>query len=226
MLEAEAVRIREILVAQGAPSPLLNVGASTLHFRTAVQPHIERELFGPLASEGVEIVHSDLKAGEGIDIVGDILDRSTADSLRVRRFRALICANLLEHVRDPAAAAAACEAVVGPGGLILATAPSSYPYHADPIDTGFRPTPATLAALFARSVPLQLNEVEGGTYADEIAARGSTVPRQLALTMLFALIAFAWPKSFRARTHRWFWYRRPFRVAIALVEVGPAARHG
>ena len=90
--------------------------------------------------------------------------RRCAPTSRRGASAALLIANLLEHVRDRAAVAAACEEIVGPGGLILATVPSSFPYHADPIDTGYRPSPGELAAAFPGSAPLLAEEVTGRTY--------------------------------------------------------------
>jgi hypothetical protein len=219
MFDREAARLCEILLGQRAVSPLLNLGSSTREFREIAKPHIHRELFGPLEAAGVEIVHSDLKQADGVDLAGDVLDPAIRAGLRARGFKALLCSNLLEHVEDRAAVAAACEEIVGPGGLILATVPCSFPYHADPIDTGYRPSPAELAAAFAGSKPQLTEELTGRTYAEDMKVRGSSLGREIALTLGFALIAFARPKSFRARAHRWLWYRRPYRVSIALVEV-------
>ena len=219
MLPGEAIRIRETLLAREGISPLLNLGSSTRHFREVAQPHVERELFGPLRAAGVAIVHGDLKAAVGVDHAGDILDPAVRRDLAARGFKCLLLSNLLEHVRDRAAVTAACEEIVGPGGLILATVPSSYPYHADPIDTLYRPAPAELAALFTGSRALIAEEVVGGTYRDELKGRGVRAPVELARTFLWALIALARPKSFAARAHRWFWYSRPHRVAVALVRV-------
>ena len=223
MFEAEAIRLREILLAQGEVSPLLNIGSSTRAFREQAKPHIERELFAPLRAAGVAVFHSDLKQADGVDLAGDILDPAVRAALKARGFRTLLIANMLEHVRDRGAVTAACEEVVGPGGLILATVPSSFPYHADPVDTGYRPRPEELATAFAGSGRLLAEEVEGRTYKEEIAARGSSVWRELGRTLGFALIGFARPKSLRARLSRWRWYRRPFAVSLALLRVrGPA----
>jgi hypothetical protein len=219
MFDTEAARLREILLGGRAVSPLLNLGSSTAAFRETAKPHIQRELFAPLAAAGIAIVHSDLKRAAGVDLAGDILDPAVLAELKARGFKCVLLANLLEHVRDPGAVAAACEEIVGPGGLILATVPSSFPFHADPIDTGFRPSPVELAALFGRSAPLLLEEVAGRTYAEDIEARGSTVRKELGRTLLAASIAFARPKSFAARADRWRWYRRPYRVSVALLEV-------
>jgi SAM-dependent methyltransferase len=219
MFEAEAIRLREILLAEGEISPLLNLGSSTRAFREQAKPHIEREFFAPLRAAGVEIVHSDLKQAEGVDLAGDIMDPAMRAELKGRGFRTLLIANMLEHVRDRAAVTAACEEIVGPGGLILVTVPSSFPYHADPIDTGYRPRPEALAAAFRGSEALLVEEVAGRTWREEIAARGSSVWRELVKTLGFGLISFARPRSFRARLSRWRWYRRPYAVALALVRV-------
>lgn len=219
MFDREAARLREILLGQRAVSPLLNLGSSTRAFREVTKPHIDRELFAPLAAAGVQVFHSDLKQADGVDLVGDIVDPDVKAALAARGFRSLLCSNLLEHVRDRAAVAAACEDIVGPGGLILATVPSSFPYHADPIDTGFRPTPVELAGLFARSETLLAEELVGLTYRQDMEARGASLAGEIGRTLGFALIAPVRPKSFRARAHRWLWYAKAYRVSIALVRV-------
>ena len=204
--------MREILLGQRAVSPLLNLGSSTRAFREVAKPHIQRELFGPLAAAGVQVFHSDLKQADGVDLAGDILDPAVHGDLKARGFSCLLCSNLLEHVRDRAAVAAACEEIVGPGGLILATVPSSYPYHADPIDTGFRPAPAELAGLFRRK-RAAARRGDGGPDLCRGPEGARLVARQgdRRIPCGFALIVFARPKSFAARAHRWLWYRRPYK---------------
>ena len=223
MREAEAIRLREILLARGAISPLLNLGSSNRGFRETDKPHIEAQLFGPLRGADVAVVHSDLKHGDGVDVSGDVLDPAVADRLTAMQFRCVLLSNMLEHVADRAAVAAACERIVGPGGLILATVPSSFPYHADPIDTGYRPSPVELARLFTRSHPLLAEELAGPTYEEQIAERNSSICREAASTLLSALAFPLRPKSARSRLHRWRWLRQPYRVSIVLLEVGKAA---
>jgi hypothetical protein len=219
VFQAEAVRLRRILLDLEGISPLLNLGSSTGHFRAVIKPHIERELFAPLREGGVGLVHCDLKKDEGVDVAGDILDPEVRRRLKERGFKCVLLSNLLEHVRDREAVTAACEEIVGPGGFILATVPSSCPYHADPIDTYYRPSPAELAAAFRRSEPLLLEEVEGVTYAEELKRRGLTAGGEFMRTILWALICFVRPRSAVARLHRWLWFSKPRRVAIALLRV-------
>jgi SAM-dependent methyltransferase len=219
VFQAEAIRLRRILLDLEGVSPLLNLGSSTGHFRKVIKPHIERELFAPLREAGVQVVHSDLKEDEGVDFAGDILDPEVMHRLKGMGFKCILLSNVLEHVRNREAVTAACEEIVGPGGFILATVPSSCPYHADPIDTYYRPSPAELAGAFGKSDPLLAEEVAGLTYAEDLKARGLTVAGELMRTALWALIFFVRPRSAAARLHRWRWYSRPRRVAIALLAV-------
>jgi hypothetical protein len=219
VFQAEAARLRDILLGRQDVSPLLNLGSSTRHFREVVKPHIEEELFRPLREAGVKVVHSDLKNSEGVEVAGDFLDPAVRRRLQAMGFRSVLLSNLLEHVTDRQAVASACEEIVGSGGLILATVPSSCPYHADPIDTYFRPSPAELAKLFGRSEPLLLEEVEGLTYAEDLKRRGLRVAGELARTLLWTLIFFVRPRSAAARLHRWLWFSKRRRVAIALLAV-------
>jgi hypothetical protein len=223
VFHAEAIRLRGIVLDLRGNSPLLNLGSSTRHFREIIQPHIEKELFGPLREAGVKVVHCDLKEAEGVDFAGDILDPEVIRRLKTEGFKCILLSNLLEHVRDREAVAVACEEIVGPGGFILATVPSSYPYHADPIDTYYRPSPAELAKTFRNSELLIGEEVEESTYAEELKARGISVGGELLRTVLWALIFLVRPRSAAARLHRWRWYSKPRGVAIALLAVRPSA---
>lgn len=219
MFERESIRLRDILLARRDVSPLLNLGSADARTREEIKPHIERELFAPLRAAGIEIVHADLRPAPGVDVAGDIRDPEVQARLGAGRFGCVLIANMLEHVRDRAMIAAICETLARPGGLILATVPSSFPYHADPLDTGYRPGPHALAAEFLGSEPLLTEEIEGDTYRAQLAARGESVAGALLRTAL-AVLAFPFrPKTARARLSRWRWLDRPYRVAVALVRV-------
>jgi SAM-dependent methyltransferase len=125
-------------------SRLLDIGSSTLEFRTVVQPHIERHVFAPLRAQGVAVSHLDARNGVGVDIVTDI---TTLDGVRAEGFDAAICTSLLEHVENREHTVHNICRVLAPGGVLLLTVPLRYPLHFDPIDTGFRPTPEELSEL-------------------------------------------------------------------------------
>ena len=125
-------------------SRLLDIGSSTLEFRTVVQPHIERHVFAPLRAQGVVVSHLDAREAPGVDIVTDI---TTLDGVSAGGFDAAICTSLLEHVENREHTVSNICRVLAPGGVLLLTVPQRYPLHFDPIDTGFRPTPEELSAL-------------------------------------------------------------------------------
>lgn len=194
-------------------SPLVNLGSSTAEFRERRQPHIDRELFAPLRAAGVEVIHADLKDAPGVDVAGDLFDPAVQARLRARGPRAILTSNLLEHVRGPATFAAAMRALVGPGALIVATVPRSYPYHADPIDTGYRPSPAELAALFPEAVLERGEEVVDATYLDDLRRWG---PRRAARALLGALAPRG--EAGRARRDALRWLARPFTTSCVVLR--------
>ena len=75
MRPEEAAYIRDVLAdfPAEAISPMLEIGSSTLAFRTIDKPHIDRDIHEPLKRRGVRIVTTDLLA-EGVEIVGDVFD--------------------------------------------------------------------------------------------------------------------------------------------------------
>ena len=83
------------------------------------------ERYKPLFSD-VVYKSFDYDPNTGADVVGDIhaipLSDDTVD--------AIICASVLEHVRDPLRAMAELKRILKPGGKIFLYVPSIYPYHA------------------------------------------------------------------------------------------------
>lgn len=142
---------------------MLNVGSSTLDFRTKDQPYIDEKIFKPLRSRQIKILNLDLKKDEGVDINGDLLDTQFQKKLADYRFSSAICSNLLEHVRSPDKFCRAIVDVVKPGAIIVVTVPYRYPYHKDPIDTLFRPTTQQLAAMFPGTKVLLEEYVKSNT---------------------------------------------------------------
>jgi hypothetical protein len=183
MLEAEASWLRRALTAYPVErlSPLLNLGSSDLHFRETVQPWIEREVFAPLRQRGVAVTHVDQRDGPGIDLRMDLADPGDLTRLRQHAARAVLCCNLLEHVTRPEVLAGNCLELLDSGGLVFVTVPFNYPYHRDPIDTMYRPSPEKLANLFPDArvrEGLILNA--GISYRDELRRRPALLLRHLA----------------------------------------------
>jgi hypothetical protein len=149
LLQPEARWLRDRLeTLQPSDGPVLNVGSASAQFRSEVQPWIDAQVFAPLRARGLRVVHQDLQAAEGVDLVGDLLSIDAVQAARQLGVRSVICSNVLEHVPDPRAFALGLLALTGQGGRLLITVPHTFPYHPDPIDTLFRPTLDELHQLF------------------------------------------------------------------------------
>lgn len=145
-------------------SPLLNIGSSTSAFRQSEQPWIEERVFRPLHVRGVRVLHCDIKAAPGVDLVGDVCNPEYLEELRGIGFKSVICSNLLEHITDPRRVCKAIEDLVARGGYIFVTVPRRYPYHPDPIDTRYRPSPMELVDLFQCCAVGSTEIVDCGTH--------------------------------------------------------------
>ena len=220
--EAQAITswVRELDLARGAVC--LNVGSSTGEFRTKRQPHIDALMVRPLEEQGLKIVHCDMKAADGVDEVGDLLDENFRARLRAYHADLMICSNLLEHLTDPAGFAKACGDLLRPGGYGLFTVPLSYPYHPDPIDTGLRLKPDELAALLPGWEVVKAEQIAAGSHLTDLRDSGQGLKR-LASQLARTALPFYRPRQWKGIAHRLLWLFRPYRQSMVLLRK-PAAR--
>ncbi|MEE4254750.1 MAG: hypothetical protein V2I50_11985, partial [Desulfuromusa sp.] len=166
MMVCEALWFEELLPSFSVEelSPLVNIGSSTRAFREVEKPHIYRHVFRLLQEMGVQVIHSDIKQADGVDVVGNIFNDEALQTLKDLNPKALICGNMFEHIEDRQLLADRLMEVLPEGGLFFVTAPNSYHHHADPIDTMYRPSPEELALLFPGQEILQTELLTGGNY--------------------------------------------------------------
>ncbi len=217
MFEAEARWLCRTLDAFAPErlSPLLNLGSSTESVRKTVQPWIEAELFCPLRARGIETVHVDMREGAGVDIRADLTDPTDLCRLRALRPKALLCCNLLEHVADRGRLAGHCLDLLPEGGLAFVTVPFSYPYHRDPIDTMYRPSPAELARLFSNARLLDGTILGAGmSYRDDVRARPWILLRHVARFPAPFLSFARWKRSMT----KLYWLAAEYRITCAVFE--------
>lgn len=212
MRQEEAQWIAGYLASAGDISPLIELGSSTRHFRTVVKPHIDKYLHAPLRLRGIRVIHTDIKAADGVDVSGNIYESAVRDKLKDVRARAVLCCNIFEHVTDRAAFAAICDDILVPGGTLVVSVPYSYPIHLDPIDNYFRPTPAEIAALFSGYQMIDQAIVTSGSYRDEFELPEAL--RAIAKSLI-------WRGGFQGmknRLHRFLWLFRRYRISVAVLR--------
>jgi hypothetical protein len=159
-------------------------------------------------------VHVDTKASPGVDVVGDFLASDTLARLRARSFRSVICSNLLEHVADPELVARCVVSLIPKRGIILATCPYEYPFHADPIDNGLRPRPEELAAMFPSTRMLQGEVVTCRSFAGYAWEAPLTVVRG----QVWAILPFVSRERAKSAWSHWRWLNRPFSASCVVLE--------
>ena len=197
-------------------SPLLNVGSATADFRLRTQPYVQREIFERLNRLGVRVVHTDLAAGPGIDLTGDLMDGAFIDRLREHSPRSALVSNLLEHVPDPGRVARAILDILPAGAYLFVSGPSDWPHHPDPIDNGLRPTPDELAALFPGTRMLHGTTVAADPlWRWSVADRGG---RSLAVLLARLCVPVYKPRDWikAVRQAPYLIRRRPTAVAVVL----------
>ena len=217
MFEAEACWLRRALEAFPPErlSPLLNLGSSSAMVRKAIQPWIDAEVFCPLRGRGVETLHVDMRELPGVDVRADLTDASDVERLSALRPNELLCCNLLEHVLEPKQLARHCLDLLPRGGLVFVTVPFSYPYHRDPIDTLYRPSPAELSELFESARMLDATILGAGvSYRDAIRERPWILLRHVWRFPVPFLSFERWKRSMA----RLYWLVAEYRISCAVFE--------
>lgn len=133
--------------------PMLNMASGDRTFRETDQPYVEQHIFAPARAAQREVLHADIKNAEGVDVVCDVTTPAGQAALRALGVNSVLCTNMFEHIDGSLTEAAQTLVDLVPvGGYLIVTGPHEYGYHADPIDNGYRPTPAEFAGLFGDRV--------------------------------------------------------------------------
>jgi SAM-dependent methyltransferase len=158
----------------------LDIGSSTLHYRTVEQPHIEQQVLAPLRARGVTVVHLDAKAAAGVDVVCDLDDADERIAERLGEHALVLLTSVLHYLRQPERAADLAVRTLAPGGHLIAHHPQSARRTYDPLDRGLRMSPDELAGLFeARGlerVHADSVRIDDPRYYRRLVSRPSWIP--------------------------------------------------
>lgn len=206
---------------------VLNLGSSTKEAREIRQPHMKEFIFKPARTSEIEIVHTDISNGDGVDIVGDLTDPSFLNELKKKGWNGLLCCNLLEHLEDRQPIIDAIIELLQTGDKLIMTVPYNYPYHLDPIDTMYRPSIDDLKQAFP---DLKFLEGEELIARRKIGTDDKTVfhknyfqqlkenPSLFAKLILRSLIPFYKPKMWWITVRDMYRMFKPFSVTVAVFE--------
>lgn len=164
VMESEWIGQRLARIADADLFPLMDVGSSTAEFRVKTQPHLQRNIYGPLHARAGRVVHVDIKPAPGVDMVGDLCDPAFSAQLLGLGVRSALITNILHHVVDRAGLIRGVLASIPPGGYVIVSGPHAYPVHHDPIDTRYRPDVEELAAAFPGTRPIEGAIIDSGNW--------------------------------------------------------------
>lgn len=134
MLKNEAIWIGEV-TKNLKIKEILDISGGDWFFRNIRQSFIEKYIFSNFKNRNIK------RTGIRYDVCSN-------DFRKIGKFDLVFANNLLEHVKNIKSATKNILSVVKPGGHLCISVPHMFPYHPDPIDNGFRPTPRELAKLF------------------------------------------------------------------------------
>lgn len=196
----------------------INLGSGTAASREQGKSYIHQLTIVPLQAKGYRVIHSDIFKAPGVDLVGDIFDPEFQKTLAALNPAILMFCNILEHLprERRGQVPEILRSILAPGGYVIVTVPYSYPYHADPIDTMYRPGPGELTALFSKFGVVETSVVSCGTYKEEFL-RGIFSKKLLKLLRIF--FPFVRPRRWLSHVHRMLWMYRSYKITAALFRI-------
>jgi hypothetical protein len=194
--------------------PMCNIGSSTEAFRIKDQPWVDARLFAPARQRGYAVKHLDIKPAPGVDIVGDLGNPEFLKKISNMQFKSVFCSNLLEHLIQRDAICKTLTSIVPSGGYLFVSVPYRYPYHPDPVDTGFRPSVGELAALFPGTHVIR-SAIVGG---DTLLWLRRRHPVEFAFTLMRFLIPFYKPVSWWRNKGYLPWFFRPLMASCVILQ--------
>jgi hypothetical protein len=190
MLYNESLWFRDAIRNYIKPGTLiLNIGSSSKDFIDNEQPYIRAHVFNELERLGCQIKNVDLRNAKGVDLVGDVTNASFINKLRAMQPGAVICSNLLEHLKSREPFTKGLINIMNPNTILLVSVPYEFPYHEDPIDTMYRPDPVRLLQDLGNVKMLEGKIVPCGTYFSFSTMHASSF-RKFMVWLKLALLYF------------------------------------
>jgi SAM-dependent methyltransferase len=226
MFYEEAKKIGAVLEAYNEDelNPILEIGSSTSDFRKFVKPHIHEYIHSNIIDRNIKIIYSDLKEDSGNtnvedQIIGDIFDEKVFQKMLSTKPKCILLCNILEHVKDVDAVCKKVLEILQPGSLIICTVPYSFPYHPDPIDNLFRPSPEDLIKTFTDVEVVHKEIIEGSNFREQLKKLNLSlaflrVTKEI-LKIFIYLISFQIKKI---KASRLLWLGRNYAVSLVVLK--------
>lgn len=215
MLKKESEWIQNILekLQINSSTRILNFGSQTLK-QLKYQPYL-RNFILRINQYNAEIINLDIKEGEGVDIVGNILENSVANKLAGFKFDIILLNNVLEHVESIESICQRIESIIASGGHIIFSGPYKYPKHLDPIDNMFRPEVKDVSSLFPKCRVIESEIIKDITYFENLLSSPSNFISEVVRLLLPFYKYYKWKNIVLPKIK---WLNKNFEVTCVLLK--------
>lgn len=167
MLREESLWISEKTkeILSQKPFPAINIGSSTLKYRTVTQPYIQKNIFSLFTDEKNQVLHIDMKKENGVDLAGNLYDAHFRENLKKLKPRLIFCNNLLMYLNAEMRRKTAeiLYDILDTDGYLIVTNSHVFPPAHDPVESYYRATPEIMyKELFNSFTLLDSNITETG----------------------------------------------------------------
>ena len=208
----ESLKIKNIINNHKPFANIINLGSGNREQLKKTKPWVSKNVFDLFKKQKAKILHVDAENFPGVDIVQDLSQPNSLSFCdKLKGSKLFILANVLEHIPKKVYAEflnKIYSKMNSKDGLIIMV-PYGYPYHADPIDTKYRPSPNELNQL----LPLTWLEdeiVSAGSYKEEF--RRMNVFKKIR-TLLKPLWILQKPTKW-LENHRLFYLFKQYQITI------------
>jgi len=165
----EALKIRKIIKKYNAFNNIINLGSGNVEQLNRAKPWVSEYVFDLFEKSQAKILHVDAEDFPGVDIVQDLSQPNSLSFCdHLKGSKLFILASVLEHIPKEAHVEflnRIYSKMKSKDGLII-TLPYEYPYHADPIDNMYRPSPNELKKLLPLTW-LRAEILSAGSFREE-----------------------------------------------------------
>jgi len=148
----------------------VNLGAGEVRQHALKKPWLDQFIYHPLKTRGIDIIHVDFAKYDEIDLVLDLTNTSSQYALKsISGRKCFLLCNVIEHIPEHLRKQTIGNLLeaMEPEDHLVVSVPKHYPYHADPIDSLYRPSARDLSAMLPINISL-MKEVAAGNFYREI----------------------------------------------------------
>jgi hypothetical protein len=209
----ESIAIREWIQVAPCYRSAVNLGSGNVEQLRLKKHWVDQNIFVYLSSVGTSVVHCDVFAYPGVDLVVDLTQETLTSAIRVDGPKLVLLNNVLEHLPGRLRQRV-CDNVsnfLDVDDRLIVSVPYKYPFHPDPIDTMFRPSPQQIGTLFPSLQMRKYLILRSGSFRDEWL---SMSPFKRFRKLINPLFVFRRPSRYLSDLHRLAFLFQDYQISL------------